>query len=140
MSLIACPPSPEDEARLKTFLSNFTPDLSPLSPLVSKELTQLSSHILHIANPLSGKRCTVDKISARKKELERSKARLHSERLGLANAVCTTLETRQEIFTRVIKALESVKHGSVARADIAETAYLAMAAEGLDEKLKCVAP
>ena len=107
---------------------------------MSKELTQLNSQLLHIADPLSGNRCTADQISARKKELERSKARLHDERLDLTNAVCTTLETRQEIFTTAIRVLESVKHGSVARADTAETAYLAMAAEGLDEKLRWVPP
>ena len=84
------------------------------------------------------KGCTIEDISARKSELEKLKERLHNERLGLANAATMTLELRQDIFATTIRALESVKDGSIARADTAETAYHAMAAKGLDEKLRCV--
>lgn len=82
---------------------------------------------------------TIDLLIQRKKELEKSKAKLHNERLKLASATCTILETQQDIFTTAIRVLESVKHGSVARTSNAEVSYLVAAAEGLDEKLRYVA-
>ena len=66
------------------------------------------------------------------------RGRLHNERLGLSSAVTRVLDLRQEILATTIRVLESVKHGSIARADTAETAYYAMAAKGLDEKLRYV--
>lgn len=81
---------------------------------------------------------TVHQIAVRKNGLAESMTRLHSRRLGLAEVACSVLETQQEISTRSIRALESVKYGSVARASIAEAGYLTAAAEGLDEKLRYV--
>lgn len=104
---------------------------------MSSELSELNGQLLYIANPKT-KGCTIDDISAKKGELEKSKRRLHNERLSLASAVTTILELRQDTVATTIRALESVKHGSIARADTAETAYYAMAAKGLDEKLRCV--
>ena len=80
----------------------------------------------------------IDRLIQRKTELEKSKAKLHNERLKLAKATCTILETQQEVFTTTIRVLESVKYGSVARASNAEASYLVTAAEGLDEKLRHV--
>ena len=104
--------------------------------MVSQELALLSSQLLRLADPLSKQHCTTAHILSRKNELGKLKAKLHNERLGLAEAACAVLETRQEIFTTTIRALESVKYGSVARADTAKSAHLAVAAEGLDEKLR----
>ena len=78
---------------------------------------------------------TIGHLIQRKKELEKSKAKLHNERLKLASATCTILETQQDNFTTAIRALESVKYGSVARASNAKASCLVAAAEGLKEKL-----
>ena len=118
------------------FLKREEIDTELLGRLVSRELVQVYEQVMRVADPLSHKPCTVDKISAKKAALVKSRARLHAERLNLANAASQVQETQRDIFTATIQALESVKYGSVARADAAEAAYLSMAAEGLDEKLK----
>ena len=96
----------------------------------------MSRQLLELVDPLMQQRCTTAHLVQRKKELDKSKAKLHNERLKLASATCSILETQQDVFTTSIRVLESVKYGSVARANNAETSYLVAAAEGLDEKLR----
>ncbi|KAL8793581.1 MAG: hypothetical protein Q9195_003844 [Heterodermia aff. obscurata] len=136
LDLIISPSEPKDETQLGSYLSRHAPDPSPLGLPLSQELSLLSGHLLKLADPSIQQGRTIDRLVQRKKELEKSKTKLHNERLKLASATCKVLETQQEIFTTTIKVLESVKYGSVARANNAEVSYLVAAAEGLDEKLR----
>ena len=68
--------------------------------------------------------------------LQKSEEKLYSLRLELSNVASAALEKSREVLQTIIKALEGVKYGSAARAEITETRYYATVAEGLDEKLK----
>ena len=138
LDLIISPHEPKDASLLGIYLSDHAPDPSPLGVPLSKELSLLSRQLLKLADPSMQQAQTIEHLIHRKKELEKSKAKLHNERLKLANATCTILETQQEVFTTSIGVLESVKYGSVARASNAEASYFVAAAEGLDEKLRYV--
>jgi hypothetical protein len=133
---ISSPFDASQHARINHVLSLSNIDPSPLGALISKEISSLASSILKVADPLAKTPCTVDLISARKKELKATEEKLHHARLDLAVAISTISETQGEAFELGIKALEGVKYGSAARSASAEAGYFATVAEGLDEKLK----
>lgn len=117
-------------------LSFLDVDLSPLASTVSDELSSLSRDLLNIADPSAQKPRTVDQINARKRGIEESKKNLYIRRAELADVATASSETQRHVLEAIIRALESVKYGSAARAEHAEAGYYAAVAEGLEEKLK----
>ena len=104
--------------------------------MVSEALTTLASGLLRVADSSNNRLCTVDQVSRRKDELRTLGEKLHNARLELATATTKVSDVERETIAVIIKALEGVKYGSVARSVAAETGYFATVAEGLDEKLK----